>query len=209
MQPDWRKVIEQNLDQQSGQRIRSLFKEINPGLVNDKLFESRWSDIRKDAAVLIPIIDRPEPTVLMTVRSADMPSHAGQISFPGGRVHQSDASRIETALREAEEEIGIERTTIDVVGELGIHEGGLGYSVTPVIGLISADCEFTACPREVEEIFEVPLSFVANMSNHVTEQRVHQGVNYNMFAMPYEGFHVWGLTAGILLTIAEMFPQGR
>ena len=100
-----RSKIEENLQRASAQRVRELFAEINPQLVGDELFESRWSNVRKDAAVLIPIIDRPdEPTVLLTVRSSDMSSHAGQISFPGGKVDPVDVTRIDTALREAEEE---------------------------------------------------------------------------------------------------------
>ncbi|MEL7490027.1 MAG: CoA pyrophosphatase [Pseudomonadota bacterium] len=199
----WRARIEANLARASAQRIRALFSEINPHLVGEKLFESRWSDIRKDAAVLVPIIARPEPTVMLTVRSSDMPSHAGQISFPGGRVHKEDTTRVETALREAEEEVAIPRGAVDVIGALGVHKGGLGFSVTPVVGVVPPETPFEPCPREVAEIFEVPLSFIANLDNHITEEREHKGVRYNMFAAPYGDYHIWGLTAGILRTLAE------
>ena len=195
--------IQSNLRHASAQRIRALFSEINPHLVGDTLFESRWSDIRKDAAVLVPIVAREEPTVLLTVRSSKTPSHAGQIAFPGGRVQPEDADRTATALREAEEEVAIPRGDVDVVGALGVHKGGLGFSVTPVIGVVPPAVAFKACPREVAEIFEVPLSFVANLDNHITEEREHKGVKYNMFAAPYGRFHIWGLTAGILRTFAE------
>ncbi|MEM9262842.1 MAG: CoA pyrophosphatase [Pseudomonadota bacterium] len=201
---DVKSLISKNLQRTSSKRIRSLFSEINPGLVGDKLFESRWSDKRKDAAVLIPIIARQkEPTVLLTVRSSDMPSHAGQISFPGGRVQPEDQNRVDTALRETEEEVGIPRQSVDVVGELGLHEGGLGFSVTPVVGIIDPYVSLTLCEREVAEAFEVPLGFVADLNNHVTERRTHKGVDYNMFAAPYKEYHIWGLTAGILRTFAE------
>jgi len=200
---DWRQRIEANLNRASAQRIRALFSEINPHLVGEQLFESRWSDIRKDAAVLVPVIARAEPTVLLTVRSTDMPSHAGQIAFPGGKVSDEDASRIDTALREAEEEVAIPRDAVDVVGSLGVHLGGLGFSVTPVVGVVSPEIALEACPREVAEIFEVPLSFVRDLSNHITEEREHKGVKYNMFAAPYDRFHIWGLTAGILRSFAE------
>ena len=196
--------ISRNLKRASAQRIRALFNEINPHLVGDSLFESRWSDIRRDAAVLIPIVQRStEPHVVLTVRSSDMPSHAGQISFPGGRVQPEDMTRADTALREAEEEIGLDRSLVSVVGELGIHQGGLGFSVTPVIGMVSESAAMAPCPREVAEIFEVPLSFVADLNNHVTEQRTHKGIQYNMFAAPFGDYHIWGLTAGILRTLAE------
>lgn len=201
---DFRNRIEANLSRASSQRIRALFREINPHLVGDKLFESRWSDIRKDAAVLVPIINRPQgPSVLLTVRSSDMPSHAGQISFPGGKVQQEDADRVATALREAEEEVNIPPDAVDVIGSLGVHQGGLGFSVTPVVGLVDPAVKLRPCPREVAEIFEAPLNFVADLNNHVTEQREHKGVKYNMFAAPYGRFHIWGLTAGILRTLAE------
>ena len=206
-----RNLIAANLRRASAQRVRSLFAEINPQLVGDALFESRWSDVRRDAAVLVPIIARPRrPTVLLTVRSADMPSHAGQISFPGGRVHPEDKGRVDTALREAEEEVGIPRDLVDVVGALGVHEGGLGYSVTPVVGVVDPSVRFSLCEREVAEAFEVPLDFVADLDNHVTERREHKGVPYNMFAAPYGRYHIWGLTAGILRTLAETLqPRER
>ncbi|MEO1013799.1 MAG: CoA pyrophosphatase [Pseudomonadota bacterium] len=204
-------MIEANLKRASAQRVRSLFAEINPHLVGDSLFESRWSDVRKDAAVLVPIINRSQgASVLLTVRSADMPSHAGQISFPGGRVHPEDRTRIDTALRETEEEVGIPQSAVEVVGSLGVHEGGLGFSVTPVVGLVDPGAPMSLCAREVAEAFEVPLDFVADLRNHVTEERVHRGVTYNMFAAPYKEYHIWGLTAGILRTLAETLqPEER
>lgn len=201
---DWRARIEANLHRASAQRVREMFSEINPHLVGDKMFESRWSDIRMDAAVLVPIINRPEgATVLMTVRSTNMPSHPGQISFPGGKAEPSDVDRIATALREAHEEVNIVPEAADVIGALGIHKGGLGFSVTPVVASIDPNADIKPCPREVGEIFETPLSFVADLRNHITEEREHKGTKYNMFAAPYGRFHIWGLTAGILRTLAE------
>jgi len=168
----WLARIEANLALSTTQRVRALFAEINPHLVGDKRFESRWSNRRQDAAVLVPIINRPEgPTVLMTVRSSDMPSHAGQISFPGGKAHPEDRDRIETALREASEEVNIPPNAVRVVGTLGVHEGGLGFSVTPVVGVVDPSAPFSACPREVAEIFETPLSWLADLSNHRLEDR--------------------------------------
>lgn len=205
---DWRNRIRTNITLASAQRIRSLFSEINPNLVGEELFESRWTDRRKEAAVLIPIVDRPGgATILLTVRSSQMPSHAGQISFPGGRVQSDDADRIATALREANEEVSISPQSVEVIGSLGVHEGGIGFSVTPVVGIVPSDVQLAACPREVSEIFEVPLSFFADLDNHTTEQRVHEGIAYNMYAVPYGGFHIWGLTAGILRTFAETLQK--
>ncbi len=197
--------IEANLHRASAQRVRDHFQQMNPHLVGDKAFESRWSDTRKDAAVLVPIIPRDGgATVLFTVRSNDMPSHAGQISFPGGKVEKTDASREATALREAYEEVNIPPEAVDVVGRLGVHQGGLGFAVTPIIGIVDPLADIRACPREVDEVFEAPLAFFADPENHVTEQRTHKNITYNMFAAPYDRFHIWGLTAGILRTLLDV-----
>ena len=201
---EWQALIERNLKHATAARVRELFGEINPHLVGDSLFEKRWSDKRKDAAVLVPLIAREEGVrVIMTVRSSTMPSHAGQISFPGGKTHPEDKTPIDTALREAHEEVNILPEAVQVLGALGVHKGGLGFSVTPVIGLVDASVELRPCPREVDEIFEVPLDFVANLANHITEERTLEGVPYKMYATPYDRFHIWGLTAGILRSFAE------
>ncbi|OFX00407.1 MAG: hypothetical protein A3E78_15930 [Alphaproteobacteria bacterium RIFCSPHIGHO2_12_FULL_63_12] len=202
---DWLDRLDKNLARSTTQRVRALFAEINPHLVGDKRFESRWSNKRQEAAVLVPILNRADgPTVLMTVRSSDMPSHAGQISFPGGKAHAEDRDRIETALREAREEVNIPPASVRVVGTLGVHEGGLGFSVTPVVGIVDPAAPIRACPREVAEIFETPLAWIADLSNHTLEDREHDGIKYRMFASPYERFHIWGLTAGILRSLAEV-----
>jgi 8-oxo-dGTP pyrophosphatase MutT (NUDIX family) len=205
-----RRRLESNLERSTARRVRALFGEINPQLVGDKLFEERWSNVaRKDAAVLVPIVARPEPTVLLTVRSSDMPSHAGQISFPGGKLHRDDDGPIGAALREAEEEVNIAPRFVDVVGMLGVHQGGLGYSVTPVIGIVDPAADIKPCPREVAEIFEAPLSFFADFGNHTTIEKELNGVKYNMFAAPFGRFQVWGLTAGILRSLAEVLRDGE
>ena len=200
--------IAANLHRASAQSIRDTFRELNPHLVADKLFERRWTEDRKDAAVLVPIIPRANgATVLFTVRSSDMPSHAGQISFPGGKVEDSDASREATALREAYEEVNIPPDAVDVVGRLGVQHGGYGFSVTPVVGIIDPSADIRPCPREVDEVFEAPLAFFADFDNHITEQRTHNGVAYTMFAAPYDRFHIWGLTAAILRNFAEVLQD--
>ena len=206
-----RALIESNLKHATAARVRELFGEINPHLVGEKLFEKRWSDKRKDAAVLVPLVRRRESVnVILTVRASDMPSHAGQISFPGGKTQPEDDGPIATALRETHEEVNIPPEAVDVIGTLGVHKGGLGFSVTPVIGLVAPDAPLKPCPREVGEIFEVPLDFVADLSNHVTEDRTLDGVSYKMFAAPYGRYHIWGLTAGILRSFAEIIqPEQR
>jgi 8-oxo-dGTP pyrophosphatase MutT (NUDIX family) len=207
---DWRARIASNLARASAQRVRALFEEINPHLVGDKRFEARWTRERRDAAVLVPIINRREgPTILFTVRSADMPSHAGQIAFPGGRVHPEDRDAVAAALREAQEEVNIGPDAVEVIGALGAHEGGLGFSVTPVIGVIDPAADIRPCPREVAETFEAPLEFFADLANHRLEFHELEGVRYRMYSAPYERFHIWGLTAGILRSLAETLQGGK
>ena len=200
--------IAENLHRASAQSIRDTFRELNPHLVADELFEQRWTQERREAAVLVPIIPRADgATVLFTVRSSTMPSHAGQISFPGGKAEKGDADREATALREAHEEVNISPAHVDVVGRLGVQHGGYGFSVTPVIGIVDPAADIRPCPREVDEVFEAPLSFFANFDNHITEQRAHKGVKYKMFAAPYDRFHIWGLTAAILRSFAEVLQD--
>ena len=200
----WRARIEANLKRASATRVRELFNEINPHLIGEKLFEKRWSDKRKEAAVLVPIIQRMDGfRVILTVRAADMPSHAGQISFPGGKTQPEDDGPVATALREAHEEVNIAPEFVEVIGPLGVHKGGLGFSVTPIVGIVDARADLRPCPREVGEIFEVPLEFVADLGNHITEERKLDGVAYKMYAAPFGGYHIWGLTAGILRSFAE------
>ncbi|MDZ7628203.1 MAG: CoA pyrophosphatase [Parvularculaceae bacterium] len=206
---DWRALISANLSRVCAQRVRALFTEINPHLAEDSRFENRWTQKRQEAAVLIPIIDRASgPTVLLTVRSFDLTSHAGQISFPGGRVDAGDADRVATALREAEEEVNIPPSAVDVIGALGVHHGGLGFAVTPIVGIVDPTAPITPNPCEVAEIFEAPLDWFADLSNHTTEEREHLSVKYRMFAAPYGRFHIWGLTAGILRSLAEALQPG-
>lgn len=208
---DLRAVIEANLKHATAARVRELFGEINPHLVGEKLFEKRWSDKRKDAAVLAPLIVRPEGiNMILTVRATDMPSHAGQISFPGGKTQPEDSGPVATALREAHEEVNIPPEAVDVIGSLGVHKGGLGFSVTPVVGIVAPDAPLRPCPREVGEIFEVPLDYISNLNNHILEERRLDGVPYKMFAIPYGRYHIWGLTAGILRSFAEILqPEPR
>ncbi|WP_425408001.1 CoA pyrophosphatase [Hyphococcus sp.] len=197
--------IEASLEHSSAQQVQDLFREINPHLVGDKLFENRWSDKRKDAAVLVPIVYRKDGArVILTVRSPDMPSHAGQISFPGGKKQKEDNGPVETALREAHEEVNIAPGLVDVIGTMGVHKGGLGFSVTPVVGVVDPAADLKPCPREVDEIFEVPVEFVSDLANHIIEERRHKDVPYKMFAAIYGPYHIWGLTAAILRSFAQL-----
>jgi 8-oxo-dGTP pyrophosphatase MutT (NUDIX family) len=175
-----------------------------PELPND--LRERFPTLRR-AAVLVPIVDRPEGlTVLLTQRTAHLNNHAGQISFPGGSADELDSSAIETALRETEEEIGLARRHIEIVGVLPDHITASSYLVTPVIGLLTPPFELIAESNEVAEIFEVPLAFLMNGANHQRMSfELPQGAGRRSFyAMPYERFFIWGATAGMLRNLFHL-----
>lgn len=152
----------------------------------------------KPAAVLVPVIARSPLTVLLTRRADDLPAHAGQIAFPGGRPQPEDRDLLETALREAEEEVGLDRHRIEPLGMLETYRTGTGFAVTPILGLVAADSEIRPNPREVSQIFEVPLAFLMNSANHIIHERVLGGRARRFYAMPYGEHYIWGATAGIL-----------
>jgi 8-oxo-dGTP pyrophosphatase MutT (NUDIX family) len=153
----------------------------------------------RPAAVLVPIIRRDAGlTVLLTQRTDDMPSHAGQIAFPGGRPQAGDADSVDTALREAEEEVGLTRQFVEVIGQVDHYRTGTGYEITPVVGLVTPGFTTRADPREVADVFEVPLAFFLDESNHRIDSRVWQGRERRYYAMPYGERYIWGATAGML-----------
>jgi 8-oxo-dGTP pyrophosphatase MutT (NUDIX family) len=151
------------------------------------------------AAVLVPLVLRPAGlTLLLTQRTAHLNDHAGQIAFPGGRAEEYDSSPVDTALRETEEEIGLARRHIDVIGTLPLYHTGTGYAVTPVVGLVHPPFELTADTFEVAEIFEVPLSFLMDGLNHKRMSAQLPSGRRSFYAMPYENYFIWGATAGML-----------
>lgn len=160
------------------------------------------------AAVLVPLIDHASGmTVLLTRRTEHLTSHAGQISFPGGRMEAADPTPEDTALRETEEEVGLMRDAIRLVGRLGVRETGTGYKVVPVVGLIDPPLALIPDPSEVAEVFEVPLDFVLDPANHRIESTVVRGVEREFYVMPYNGHRIWGLTARLLVTLAEVIKR--
>jgi 8-oxo-dGTP pyrophosphatase MutT (NUDIX family) len=158
-------------------------------------------DAPVSASVLLPIVVRAAgTTLLLTQRSAHLTDHGGQVSFPGGRAETTDASAIETALREAEEEIGLHRRHVEVIGTLPDYYTGTGYCVTPVVSLVQPPFDLRADPFEVAEIFEVPLGFLMDGMHHQRRTAVlPSGIGRRTFyAMPYDRFFIWGATAGML-----------
>jgi 8-oxo-dGTP pyrophosphatase MutT (NUDIX family) len=154
------------------------------------------------AAVLVPIIARPEGfSVLFTRRTATLKSHSGQISFPGGRAEPGDPSPQHTALREAQEEIGLAPTRVEVLGQLPEYHTRTGFRVTPVIGLIQPPLEVVPDAREVEEVFEVPLAFLLDPANHRRESRQIGARMASYYVIEHQGRTIWGATAGMLVNL--------
>ncbi|WP_407176471.1 CoA pyrophosphatase [Bradyrhizobium sp. STM 3562] len=157
----------------------------------------------RPAAVLIPIVDRPEPTVLLTQRSPNLADHAGQISFPGGKIDAIDASPRDTALREAEEEVGLDRSFVDPLGYLGVYGTSFGFRILPTVARVKPGFALTINHAEVDDAFEVPLAFLMNPENHQLHSKEFRGVERTYYAMPFAERYIWGATAGILRVLYE------
>lgn len=161
---------------------------------------------RVSAGVLVPLINRDEGlTVLLTRRTDDLTKHAGQVAFPGGRVDESDTDQVEAALREAHEEVGIVPEIVEVLGCLDPYLTITGFEVLPVVGFVSPPPEtFRPEPGEVAAIFEVPLPFLLDRSNHQKVRRMVNGLERAYYAMPYESHYIWGATAGMIVNLSEV-----
>jgi len=171
--------------------------DLNPGM--------RPNGVRQlqPAAVLLPIIRRSAPTVLFTRRTAHLARHAGQVSFPGGRLNDDDLSLTETALRETEEETGIAAPHISIAGFLDAYETGTGYAILPVVAVLTEDFSLKPNPDEVAEIFEVPLSFLLDPANRERRSAEWQGRQRTYYAFNYGPHYIWGATAAILVDLIE------
>jgi 8-oxo-dGTP pyrophosphatase MutT (NUDIX family) len=155
------------------------------------------------AAVLLPIVHRAEPTVLFTRRTPHLARHAGQVSFPGGRLHDEDESLVETALRETAEETGILAGFVSVAGFLEPYETGSGFAILPVVGLLEEGFSPAPNPEEVDEIFEVPLAFLLDSANREQQTGEWHGRSGTFFSFTYGPHVIWGATAAILVNLAE------
>jgi 8-oxo-dGTP pyrophosphatase MutT (NUDIX family) len=157
------------------------------------------------AAVLVGLVDRPEgPTVLLTQRTAHLNDHGGQISFPGGRAEDGDADISASALRETEEEVGLDPSRIEIAGSLEDHGTVSGYRVTPVVGVVRPPFNLKLDPFEVDEAFEVPFAFFLDPANRRHEEVVRGGITRFIYAFPWQGRNIWGFTARILVRVAEI-----
>ncbi len=170
-----------------------------PELIAEKKFMDR---LPMPAAVLIPIVMHASPTVLLTQRTAHLSTHSGQIAFPGGKLDDTDADATAAALREAEEEVGLQYQFVQVLGQLPIYTTGSSFLVTPVVALVSPGFSLTLNAHEVADVFEVPLAYLMNPANHRHHQLEWQGVQRHWLSMPYQDGSterfIWGATAGML-----------
>ena len=157
----------------------------------------------RPAAVLIPVVDHAQPTVLLTQRSAHLNDHAGQISFPGGKIDATDASPLDAALREAWEEVGLEREFIDPIGYLDLYGTAFGFRILPTLARVRPGFELRINQAEVDDAFEVPLAFLMNPANHQLHSKEFRGIERWYYAMPYQDRYIWGATAGILRVLYE------
>jgi 8-oxo-dGTP pyrophosphatase MutT (NUDIX family) len=158
----------------------------------------------KPASVLVLIVNHVVPTVVFTQRTPHLTDHAGQISFPGGRVEPGDIDAAATALREAEEEMGIDRRSIEIIGELPHYTTGTGYRITPVVGWSADPLKYAPDPSEVAEVFEVPAPFLLDPTNHRQESAMYKGRMRSYFAIPFGPRYIWGATAGMLITFSRV-----
>lgn len=163
----------------------------------------RYAGALTPAAVLIPIVDRAEPTVMLTRRTDTLRRHAGQIAFPGGRADPEDAGPIETALREAHEEVALEPHHVEVIGTAGRYETGTGYAITPVVGIVPPDLPLVPCEAEVAALFEVPLAHLLDPANHQLREAELNGRMRRYYAIDWGTQHIWGATAGIIVNLAR------
>jgi 8-oxo-dGTP pyrophosphatase MutT (NUDIX family) len=157
----------------------------------------------KPAAVLLPIVQKREPTILFTQRTPHLAQHAGQVSFPGGRAEATDASLVATALRETREETGIAPEFVTVAGFLEPYETGTGFAILPVIGLLHQGYSLIPNAAEVAEIFEVPLAFLLDPANRERRSAEWEGRRRDFYAFTHDGHYIWGATAAILVNLIQ------
>lgn len=182
--------------------LRAAFAR--PGRIEEP-HEEGLPEKLKAAAVLVPVVAREEGlTLLLTRRTDHLHDHPGQVSFPGGRVDAGDASPVATALREAQEEIGLAPERVQIVGQLPLYRTITGFEVTPVVGLVAPPLELVLDAFEVAEAFEVPLSFLLDSRNHQRHAIEVEGRRREYWAMPYGGYHIWGATAGMIVTLGRL-----
>lgn len=190
--------------QQSGSPAEDAWREHGDFLLNPDTVPFLETLKLKDAAVLIPVIDDgDEARVIFTRRTATLRKHSGQVSFPGGAIDPGDDTPERAALRETEEEIGLDRRFVETVGRLPHYMAMSGFRITPVLAVVQPGYELIPNPDEVAAVFDVPLSFLMNPDNHGRGQATWKGAERQFYSMPYGEQHIWGITAGIVRMLYE------
>jgi 8-oxo-dGTP pyrophosphatase MutT (NUDIX family) len=196
---------------------KKLTLDVPPALHNHAIADFPRGDLDRDpvaweqagvkatrpAAVLVPVVDHAEPGVLLTMRTSGLPSHGGQIAFPGGKIDAGDATPLAAALREADEEIGLAAALIEPIGYLDLYLTFTGFRILPVVARVIPNYELKINASEVADAFEVPLAFVMDEANHKRNSRDWKGVQRHYYEMPFGERYIWGVTAGILVNLYE------
>lgn len=189
----------------TAERLRASFSGAEPAAA---IIEDGAQGSFRPAAVLVPLVNRPEGvTVMLTRRTDHLHHHPGQISFPGGRVEEGDEGVVHTALRETEEEVGLHPRHVELLGQLPLYRTGTGFQITPVVALVHPPFDLNPDSFEVAEVFEVPLAFLVDRENHRRETMFYRGRDRTYYAMPWQGYHIWGATAGMLVSLAAFLDE--
>lgn len=172
-------------------------------LAGDLRYQAPPAEVPTPAAVLIAVTDRPQPGVILTQRTDTLRRHAGQVAFPGGRIDPEDAGPEEAALREAEEEIALPRSSVTVVGTADRYHTGSGFDITPIVGVIPPDIDYFPNEGEVAAVFEVPFAFLLDPVNHVEATAEWQGQQRTFYEIQWQDRRIWGATAGMIVNLAR------
>jgi 8-oxo-dGTP pyrophosphatase MutT (NUDIX family) len=181
------------------------------GDLNDDLSQADTEEMTKDlrlAAVLVPLVEHAdEPSILLTRRADHLEKHSGQVAFPGGKVEDSDDSPIAAALREAEEEIGLDPSHVEIAGVLDTYQTGTGFLILPVVGFVRPGFTLTPDENEVADVFEVPAHIALSEDNWKTDSGEWKGRMWNFYSMDYQGYNIWGATAGMLMHMSRRIAE--
>ncbi|MGE5952367.1 MAG: CoA pyrophosphatase [Qipengyuania vulgaris] len=186
------------------ERLTELFEQGHANALDDLLSDARFADLDRtaDAAVLIAVTERENPTVLLTQRPRTMRDHPGQVAFPGGKIDAGEDA-VEAALREAWEELGIAHEQVRVIGTTDRYQTGTGFDITPVLATVPADLPIRPDPREVESWFEAPLDLLMDRSRWSENEVFWKGANRRYYEMDHEGYRIWGVTAAICINLSR------